>query len=286
MTNEQLAKFIKEGDSEDLKPVLWERVKKLLYAKAAAEYNRRKNYCDKCGIELWDIKQACYEVYLKALEGYKPDKPALFNTYLSYPLLNVINDMLGTRNGRENNKPLDNCSSLDKTIEVSDDNLTLGDTIADEYAELAFEDVEINCDRRIVREEVAGLEEPYRSVIIRYFFESMTLGQIGELMNVSRERVRQIEAKALRKLRKNDRLLLLYRENRENTHIKQLSSRYWASPEYFEVISYIKRAEQRGEFISYGKRQAMIYQQHINYEAEQSKEYKVWEALEQDCINM
>lgn len=77
MTNEQLAKFIKEGDSEDLKPVLWERVKKLLYAKATAEYNRRKNYCDKCGIELWDIKQACYEVYLKALEGYKPDKPAL-----------------------------------------------------------------------------------------------------------------------------------------------------------------------------------------------------------------
>ena len=105
-------------------------------------------------------------------------------------------------------------------------------------------------------------------------------------MNVSRERVRQIEAKALRKLRKNDRLFLIYRENRENTHIKQLSSRYWASPEYFEVISYIKRAEQRGEFISYGKRQAMIYQRHIKYEIEQSKEYKVLETLEHDCINM
>lgn len=286
MTNEQLAKFIKEGDSDDLKPVLWERVKKLLYAKATQEYNRRKKYCDKCGVELWDIKQSCYEVYIKALEGYKPEKPALFNTYLSYPLLNAINGMLGVRNGKENNKPLDNCASLDKPIEVSDDNITLGDTLADEYAELAFDDTELDYDRRIVREAVAGLDEPYKSVITLYFFKNLTLEQIGKQMNISRERVRQIEAKAIRKLRKNDKLLLLYRENKENTHIKQLSTGYWASPEYYDIINYIARAEQRGEFLTYVKRQALIFQHHINYDIEHSKEYKVWEALEQDCINM
>lgn len=270
MTNEQLAKFIKEGDSDDLKPVLWERVKKLLYKKATQEYNRRKQYCDKCGVELWDIKQACYEVYIKAIEGYKPDKPALFNTYLSYPLLNAINDMLGVRNGKENNKPLDNCSSLDKPVDLSDDNITLGDTLADEYAEIAFDDIELDYDRRIVREAVAGLDEPYRSVIIRYFFENMTLEQIGKQMNVSRDRVKQIEAKAVRKLRKNDKLLLIYRESKENTHIKQLSASYWASPEYYDIINYIARAEQRGEFLTYGKKQALIYQRHINYDLEHS----------------
>ena len=78
MTNEQLAKFIKEGDSDDLKPVLWERVKKLLYKKATQEYNRRI------------------------------------------------------------------------------------------------------MDRHIVHEAVAGLDEPYRSVILRYFFKNMTLEQIGK----------------------------------------------------------------------------------------------------------
>lgn len=275
MTNKQLAKFIKEGDSDDLKPVLWERVKKLLYKKATQEYNRRKQYCDKCGVELWDIKQACYEVYIKAIEGYKPDKPALFNTYLSYPLLNAINDMLGVRNGKENNKPLDNCSSLDKPVDLSDDNITLGDTLADEYAEIAFDDIELDYDRRIVREAVAGLDEPYRSVIIRYFFENMTLEQIGKQMNVSRDRVKQIEAKAIRKLRKNDKLLLIYRESKENTHIKQLSVSYWASPEYYDIINYIARAEQRGEFLTYGKKQALIYQHHINYDLEHSSKYRI-----------
>ena len=213
MTNEQLAKFIKEGDSDDLKPVLWERVKKLLYKKATQKYNRRKMYFDKCGVELWDIKQACYEVYLKALYGYKPDKPFLFNSYLTYPFLNVINKILGVRNGKENNKPLDNCVSLDKPLELSDDDITLGDTLVDEYAESAFDDIAHYYDRRIVHEAVAGLDEPYSSVILRYFFKNMTLEQIGKQMNVSREYVRQIKAKAIRKLRKNAKILMLYREN-------------------------------------------------------------------------
>lgn len=41
----------------------------------------------------------------------------------------------------------------------------------------------------------------------------MTLEQIGKQMNVSREYVRQIKSKAIRKLRKNAKILMLYRES-------------------------------------------------------------------------
>ena len=34
MTNEQLAVFIQQGDSDELIPVLWEKVRKLVYLKS------------------------------------------------------------------------------------------------------------------------------------------------------------------------------------------------------------------------------------------------------------
>lgn len=83
-----------------------------------------------------------------------------------------------------------NCVSLDKPLELSNDDITLGDTLVDEYAESAFDDIAHYYNRRIVHEAVAGLDEPYRSVILRYFFKNMTLEQIGKQMNVSREYVR------------------------------------------------------------------------------------------------
>ena len=38
MTNEQLAAFIKEGGNDELIPILWERVRKLMYMKSDKVY--------------------------------------------------------------------------------------------------------------------------------------------------------------------------------------------------------------------------------------------------------
>ena len=38
MTNEQLAEFIKQGGNDELIPILWERIRKLMYMKAAKVY--------------------------------------------------------------------------------------------------------------------------------------------------------------------------------------------------------------------------------------------------------
>lgn len=67
LTNEQLADFIKQGGNDELIPVLWERVKKLLYLLAGRYYRLNTEYCTRCGAELSDLKQAAYTAYIKSL---------------------------------------------------------------------------------------------------------------------------------------------------------------------------------------------------------------------------
>lgn len=43
MTNEQLAALAQDPDNAELVPVLWEKVKSLLYQKAGTVYNARKS---------------------------------------------------------------------------------------------------------------------------------------------------------------------------------------------------------------------------------------------------
>lgn len=212
MTNEQIAEFIKDGKSEDLKPLLWERVKNLLYMRATQEYTRRKEYFNRCGVDLQDLKQCCYYVYIDALNGYKPDKPALFVSYLTYPLANVVNDLLGIRGNKKNNKPLDNYISLDKNIEGSENEFTLSDTIADQSAEIEFDNIELDEEAKTVRQSVSELEEPFRSVIIWWYFEDKKFEEISRLLDLSRDSVKKVKAKAIRTLRKNKKLISIYYE--------------------------------------------------------------------------
>lgn len=58
-------------------------------------------------------------------------------------------------------------------------------------------------------EALDTLEEREKKVILKRFRDRMTLAQVGEGMSITRERVRQIEAKALRKLRHPSRIKLM-----------------------------------------------------------------------------
>lgn len=62
LTNEQLAELIQQGNDE-LKPVLWERVKRLLYSFAGKYYYRYTEYCERCGVSEWDLRQQAYCAY-------------------------------------------------------------------------------------------------------------------------------------------------------------------------------------------------------------------------------
>ena len=98
------------------------------------------------------------------------------------------------------------CASLDAHARGEEDRSTLGELIPDPNYEEPMEDM----DRMIQKEHLGGwlaqLNEREQKIMrLRYglggYQEPLTLAEIGRQINVSRERVRQLEAKALHKLR-------------------------------------------------------------------------------------
>ena len=101
-----------------------------------------------------------------------------------------------------------NNTSLDIPVGVDEDT-NLGDFIADN--DYSVEDLIISSNLKDNLNELLGTLDPRsRAVIIKRFGlnsgEPMTLEQVGKEFDVTRERIRQIEAKALRKLRHPSRI--------------------------------------------------------------------------------
>lgn len=96
-----------------------------------------------------------------------------------------------------------NNTSLDIPVGVDEDT-SLGDFIADE--DYSVEEIIFNMDLKEKLEKSLEILDPRsRNVIIKRFGlnggEPMTLEEVGKEFDVTRERIRQIEAKALRRLR-------------------------------------------------------------------------------------
>ncbi|KAI5060973.1 hypothetical protein GOP47_0023478 [Adiantum capillus-veneris] len=100
------------------------------------------------------------------------------------------------------------CKSLEKPV-GKDLNTTLGDFIADE----TLEDPESKIMKQLLKQDVKKVlktltEREKTVMILRYGLEDgkmRTLEEIGKFFDVTRERVRQIEAKAMRKLKQPER---------------------------------------------------------------------------------
>ncbi len=88
---------------------------------------------------------------------------------------------------------------------VGEDNATIGDFIEDQDAGTPFELVLARLNQADLREVLSRLNDRERQVIeMRYGLgaeEPKTLDEVGRLFNVTRERIRQIESKALSKMR-------------------------------------------------------------------------------------
>ncbi len=91
------------------------------------------------------------------------------------------------------------------SVSIGDDDAELGDLVADDNAEAPFE----AAARSLVREDLDNLLDylsPREREILSLRFglsgdHPLTLDEVGRRFNVTRERIRQIEAKALTKLR-------------------------------------------------------------------------------------
>ena len=94
--------------------------------------------------------------------------------------------------------------SLDEVL-TEDNNITLGDSIEDpnipDFSEL-YLGKEI---KQVLQDSISKLTEKEQQVIKMRFgignYELMTLETIGKILGVSKERIRQMEVKAIRKLR-------------------------------------------------------------------------------------
>ncbi|MCT0218001.1 sigma-70 family RNA polymerase sigma factor [Synechococcus sp. CS-1329] len=96
-------------------------------------------------------------------------------------------------------------SSLDAPVNGEEGRSFLGDLIADTSHEEPLDQVERSMHHEQLKRWLSYLTEQERQVLDLYFgldgHERHTLAEIGRLLDVSRERVRQVELKALRKLR-------------------------------------------------------------------------------------
>jgi RNA polymerase primary sigma factor len=94
--------------------------------------------------------------------------------------------------------------SLDSTF-GEDEEMTLGDLIADDEGISVIDEIQNSNRDKAVAEILNTLEEREKEILLmRYGFNNkqpMTLEEIGAHYGLSKERIRQIESKALRKLR-------------------------------------------------------------------------------------
>ncbi len=202
LTNEQMFDLIKDGN-EDLKPVLWERIKSLLYMFAGNYYRKYTEYNERHGVTEWDLKQQAYTAYESSFASYDRSRGA-YNTYLGIMFKNAIRELFGNKN------PLNSADSLDRLIDTEDkDSGTVGDLVPDQTAAEAFEEIEESSVAAVVRSAVEELPDMERDIIKSKYFDGNTQTSTADKIGLSAERVRQIEKSALHKLRRNKEILRL-----------------------------------------------------------------------------
>ena len=196
MSNEELVAATQAG--EDRMGELWEQVERLVKWKA----HRIMAVLDgRGGVEFDDL----YQAMVAAVGSYKPECGA-FSTWFMFHLKTAFAEGTGYRAKRGRNEPLNHSLSLDTPLSDDADSDDLMAVIADPAGMNNLQDVEEAIYHRQLREalEVAldAIPDQYSEVLRQRHYEGLTLAEIGELRGVGVERVRQMENKAIRYIRR------------------------------------------------------------------------------------
>jgi RNA polymerase primary sigma factor len=97
------------------------------------------------------------------------------------------------------------CCSLDARVRGDENCSTLGDLIPNPIGDDPMQNVDLSLQKERLRGLISQLAERHQQILYLRFGlggdEPLTLAEIGRQLNVSRERVRQLELKALSNLR-------------------------------------------------------------------------------------
>lgn len=91
--------------------------------------------------------------------------------------------------------------SLDRPVGDEADAASLGDLVEDEDGEAGFEAVEQDSLKAQLQREIPRLPERQRTILSLYYFENLTLKEIGGLLGVSDARISQILGQVMITLR-------------------------------------------------------------------------------------
>jgi RNA polymerase sigma factor for flagellar operon FliA len=93
--------------------------------------------------------------------------------------------------------------SLSKSVSGDEDQdvIQLEDIVDDPNHKDALEVIETEEAREVLLETIDGLPEQQRLVVSLYYYEEMTLKEIGEALHISESRVSQIHTRAVKTLR-------------------------------------------------------------------------------------
>lgn len=96
-------------------------------------------------------------------------------------------------------------SALDEILSVGGGDrgeaITLGDTIADNSTQGPMGAFEVTETRQLLAQAINGLPEREKIVLTLYYYESLTLQEIGRVLGVTESRICQIHTKAVLHLR-------------------------------------------------------------------------------------
>ncbi|MBN8218887.1 MAG: FliA/WhiG family RNA polymerase sigma factor [Spirochaetes bacterium] len=93
--------------------------------------------------------------------------------------------------------------SLDGTLLVGNDNdeISVIETIQSNESQNPYNEVERSEIRKIIAAEIQRLPEKEKLVLILYYYEDLTLKEIGVALDVTESRVSQLHTKAIRNIR-------------------------------------------------------------------------------------
>ena len=91
-------------------------------------------------------------------------------------------------------------ASLDEVMQLDDGDVSIEATLADDRV-TAEQRLEDESEREILAQSLSELPERERNMLSLYYFEGLTLKEIGEVLGVSESRISQIHGKGLSMLR-------------------------------------------------------------------------------------
>lgn len=246
MTQEEMCVQIQTGTRQDLIPALWESVQKLYTQKAYRYYNGHRERCTECGIEQEDIQQQAFFAFLESIEAYEPERGLRFVSYINYPFMRQMQELLGYRLATGRNDALNGSGSLDKEIENDDGGgSTLHDIVPDVHSLEFIEQLDADSVAEMVRAEVRKLPDRLCFVIEKSYFDGLTLGEIGEQLHITHTRAAQLRQQALRQLAKSRNLAELHSAFYHTNKLRRLESQsrhsFDAEKQYEELAERIQQ---------------------------------------------